>query len=89
MSELWKKLMSGLVSITAASRRLLSKQLGTLARDQSGSVLIEYALFASGLGVTATGALSALGVDIGSLYQALDTPLCTHLALRVDCSLPF
>jgi len=69
--------------------RLITRVLEPCAKDVSGSVAIEYVLFASGLGVTITGALAFLGVDVGALYQALDTPLCEHLALRVDCRLPF
>ena len=86
MLEFAMRIASRLFNVTEAIAKSTSRQLG---KDESGSVLLEYALFASGIGVTVTGALTSLGIDIGALYQALDTPLCEHLALRVDCRLPF
>lgn len=69
--------------------KLVSRALEPCARDVSGSVAIEYVLMASGIGVTVTGALAALGIDVAALYQALDTPLCLRLLLRDGCGLPF
>lgn len=88
MSDL-KLIVDRVRSGTGSLAKLVSRALGPCARDVSGSVAIEYVLLASGIGVTVTGALASLGIDIGALYQALDTPLCLHLALRDGCGLPF
>lgn len=88
MSDL-KLIASRVRSGVGSLAKLVSRALGPCARDVSGSIVIEYALVASGIGVTITGALASLGIDVGALYQALDTPICEYLALRVDCRLPF
>ena len=76
---------SRLFNVTEAIAKSISRQLG---KDESGSVLLEYALFSSGLGVTIGAALAALGIDVGALYQMLDTSMCEHLSLREICSIP-
>ena len=76
------RIASRLFNVTEAIAKSISRQLG---KDESGSVLLEYALFVSGLGVTVTGVLAALGIDVMSLYQALDVSLCEHMRLREVC----
>jgi len=80
-----KQVMSKLTGVGKAAGKLVSDQLRACARDKSGAMGVEYALFASGLGVTVTGALTSLGIDVGALFRALDTPLCQYLAHREMC----
>ena len=88
MLGLTEQVVGRLRSIAEPLREFISDELGLCLRDTTGSVLIEYALYASGIGVSVGGAVAALGIDVGSLFMALDTPLCQHLALRVDCWKP-
>ncbi len=85
MLEFAMRIASRLFNVTEAIAKSPSRQLG---KDESGSALIEYALFTSGLGVTMGGVLAALGIDVGFLYQMLDTSMCEHFSLREICSIP-
>jgi pilus assembly protein Flp/PilA len=59
--------------------RCMSSETATLVsrflRDQSGATAIEYAMIASGVGVTIAAAVTGLGTTVKTLFTSVSTSL--------------
>ena len=57
----------------------LSRSLTHLLQDESGQDLIEYALLAALIGLTAATAVKGLGTKVGSAFTTISTTLTSDV----------
>jgi pilus assembly protein Flp/PilA len=53
----------------------IATTMSRFLRDQSGATAIEYAMIASGVGVTIAAAVTSLGTSVKTLFTSVSTSL--------------